>query len=123
MLLLTIATGEPAVAQTAPARNAAADIARLVAVYPTFLDRIDGNVLVWKDGTRMTIDDGRGAKDHETLLATADIKDMFFVPYPLGPTSGPPGRNADPGRARNSEFFNKMYGDCQAGGEPCQSNG
>jgi hypothetical protein len=116
MLLLTIATGEPAVAQTAPARNTAADIARLVAVYPTFLDRVDGNVLVWKDGTRMTIDDGRGAKDHETLLATADIKDMFFSPYPLGRTSGPPGRNADPGRARNPEFFNKMYGDCQAGG-------
>ena len=101
VLLLAIAGGAPVVAQTAPARDTAADIARLVAVYPTFLDRVDGNVLVWKDGTRMTIDDGRGAKDHETLLATADIKDMFFAAYPLGRTSGPPGRNADPGRARN----------------------
>jgi D-alanyl-D-alanine carboxypeptidase-like protein len=116
VLLLAIAGSTPAVAQTPPARNAAADIARLVAVYPAFLDRVDGNVLVWKDGTLMQIDDGRGAKDHETLLATADIKDMFFSPYPLGLTSGPRGRNADPGRARNSAFFNKMYGDCQAGG-------
>jgi hypothetical protein len=36
-------------------------IARLVAAYPAFLDRVDGDVLVWKDGTRMTIDDGRGS--------------------------------------------------------------
>src|ERR1700730_14341975 len=116
MLLLAIAGSMPVVAQTTPARDTAAEIAHLVAVYPAFLDRVEGNVLVWKDGTRMTIDDARGAKDHETLLATADIKDMFFLPYPLGRTSGPPGRNVDPGRARNSAFFNKMYGDCQAGG-------
>ena len=55
-LLLGIATGEPALAQTAPARDIAADIARLLAVYPAFLDRVDGNVVVWKDGARMTID-------------------------------------------------------------------
>jgi hypothetical protein len=116
VLLLAIAGGAPVVAQTAPARDTAADIARLVTVYPTFLDRVEGNVLIWKDGTQMRIDDGLGAKDHETLLATADIKDMFFAAYPLGRTSGPPGRNADPGRARNVAFFNKMYGDCQAGG-------
>ena len=116
VLLLAFVGGEPVVAQTGPARDIADGVARLVAVYPTFLDRVDGNVLVWKDGTRMPIDDGRGAKDHETLLATADIKDMFFMAYPLGRTSGPPGRNADPGRARNSAFFNKMYGDCLAGG-------
>jgi hypothetical protein len=114
-LLLAITGGKPMVAQTAPARDAAADIARLVAAYPAFLDRVDGDVLVWKDGTRMTIDDGRGAKDYETLLAAPDIKDMFFSPYPTGRTSGPPGRNADPGRARNAVFFNKMYGDCQTG--------
>ena len=93
VLLLAIAGGAPVVAQTAPARNTAADITRLVTVYPTFLDRVEGNVLIWKDGTQMRIDDGLGAKDHETLLATADIKDMFFVAYPLGRTSGPPGRN------------------------------
>jgi hypothetical protein len=115
-LLLAIATGAPAIAQTAPAREIASDIARLLAAHPTFLDRADGNVLVWKDGTRMVIDEGRGAKDHETLLATADIKDMFFSSYPVGRMSGPPGKNADPGRARNSAFFDKMYGDCQAGG-------
>ena len=63
----------------------------------------------------MTINEGRSARDHEALLATADIKDMFFSPYPLGRPSEPPHRNADPGRARNAAFFNKMYGDCKAG--------
>lgn len=116
LLAFVAAAGTPAVAQTAPAMDIAADIARLVAVYPAWLDRIDGNALVWKDDTRMPIDDGRGAKDHETLLATADIKDMFFASYPPGRPSGPPDRNADPGRARSTAFFNKMYGDCQAGG-------
>jgi D-alanyl-D-alanine carboxypeptidase-like protein len=119
-LLLAIAAGAAA-AQTAPASDIAADaiaadLARLVQVYPDHLRGIDGNMLVWKDGARMPIDEGRGARDHETLLATADIKDMFFAPYPLGRPSGPPGRNADPGRARNAAFFNKMYGDCKADG-------
>jgi hypothetical protein len=34
--------------------------AALIKAYPNFLDRIDGNDLVWKDGTRMVIDDGKG---------------------------------------------------------------
>ena len=116
LLLLVIIGGERVVAQAAPSRDLAADIARLVAVYPLFLDRVDGNVLVWKDGARMPIDDGRGAKDHETLLTGADIKDMFFAPYPIGPMREPPRRNSDPGRVRNLEFFDRMYGDCRAGG-------
>jgi hypothetical protein len=115
-LLLLIAAGSgPAIAQTAPAPNVAADIARLVKVYPQ-LKGVEGNTLVWNDGTRMPIDEGRGARDHETLLATADIKDMFVAPYAAGRPSQPPRRNADPGRARNTAFFNKMYGDCLAGG-------
>ena len=120
-LLLAMAGSGAAVAQTASTPGIAADgiaagLARLVRVYQDHLRGIDGDRLVWKDGTRMPIDEGRGARDHETLLATADIKDMFFAPYPPGRPSEPPRRNADPGRARNAAFFNKMYGDCKAGG-------
>ena len=114
--LLALAGGAPAAAQSAPPRDIAADMARLIEAYPEKLDRVDGNALVWKDGTRMPIDEGRGARDHETLLATADIKDMFATPYPLGQLSAPPARNSDPGRARNAAFFDKMYGNCLAGG-------
>jgi hypothetical protein len=92
------------------------NVGALIAAYPAHVERIEGNALVWKDGTRMVIDDGRGAKTHEVLLNTADIKDMFFARYPLGASGLPPAVNADPGRARNAPFFDKMYGDCRAGG-------
>src|SRR5262249_7185229 len=36
--------------------------AALLETYPDFLERIDGNELAWKDGTRMRIDDGKGEK-------------------------------------------------------------
>ena len=92
------------------------DLSRLVAAYPDFLERIDGNFLVWKDGTRMAIDDGKGAKDHENRLATSDIEDMFAQPYVAGKPASHPARNEDPGRARNAALFDKMYGNCKAGG-------
>ena len=92
------------------------DVARLVSAYPDFLDRIEGNSLIWKDGTRMPIDDGKGVKDAETRLQSADIKDMFFAPYPAGGPAVAPDVDVDPGRARYEPFFHKMYGDCRTGG-------
>ena len=59
-----------------PLRDA---LARLVKAYPHFIDRIQGNELVWKDGTRMSIDDGHGAKSFEAMLEQPDIKDMFAI--------------------------------------------
>jgi hypothetical protein len=85
----------------------------LVAAYPDFLDRIDGNDLVWKDGTRMSIDDGKGPKTFEAMLDHPDIKDMFAMTYPLGEKGLPPDINSDPGRFRYMPLFNKTYGDCQ----------
>ena len=84
--------------------------------YPDHLERLDGADLVWKDGTRMRVDDGLGPKTHEARLATADIKDMFFPPYVTGAMTAPPALNADAGRARNRALFDKMYGDCTSGG-------
>ena len=65
---------------------AAADpaIDALVAAYPDFLAGSEGNVLIWKDGTRMPISDGRTGKSFEQLLDHPDIKDQFAIPYPLG---------------------------------------
>ena len=87
-------------------------VADFASAYPAFIDRIDGNWLVWKDGTRMKIDDGRGGKAHETLMTSPDIKDMLAFPYRAGATA-PPAIDTDPGRARNAVFFEKMYGDCR----------
>ena len=52
-----------------PATRSPADAAAaLIKAYPDFLDRIEHNDLVWKDGTRMRIDDGEGAKSFDALL-------------------------------------------------------
>ena len=91
----------------------AGSIGPLLAAYPDHLERIEANALVWKDGTRMMIDDGRGPKSHEVRLATADLKDMLAQRYRPGPLAEPPARHFDPGRARNAAFFDKMYGDCR----------
>jgi hypothetical protein len=91
-------------------------LARLVAAYPNFLDRLEGTTLIWRDGTRMETDDGTGAKPFEAWLERPDIEDMLQQHYPTGAEPLPPPTNFDPGRARNSAFFDKMYGDCRKGG-------
>ncbi len=95
---------------------------RLLAAYPEHLERIDGNTLIWRDGTRMTLDDGKGPKPIDAWLDDPDIEDMFSIPYPAGDTSArpgiapePPARDIDPGRARNAALFDKLYGDCRKG--------
>ena len=88
-------------------------LARLVKAYPDFIDRIQGNELVWKDGTRMSIDDGHGAKAFEAMLEQPDIKDMFAMTYPTGDKGLAPEINFDPGRVRYAPLFTKMYGDCR----------
>ena len=90
-------------------------VARLVAAYPDFIDRIEGNALVWKDGARMTIDDQKGAKDFAALLESPDLKDMFYARYPAGALAQAPAADSDPGRVRHAAFFDKMYGDCRKG--------
>lgn len=92
-----------------PARDA------LVAAYPDHLAGYDGNDLIWKDGTRMPISDGRSNKTFDQLLDAPDIKDQFAFAYPLGPEVKPPAVNEDPGRIRFEKFFVKMYGDCKKG--------
>ena len=95
----------------------AADVRRLLDAYPEHLERIDGNALVWRDGTRMTIDDGRSGKGLEQMLDDPDIDDMLAIPYRQTPVPSvlPPAIDSDPGRVRHRAFFGKMYGDCANG--------
>ena len=90
----------------------AATVAALIAAYPEQELSSNGNELIWRDGTRITIDDGNPPKSHADWLAKPDLKDMLFPPYPAGKPLAPPAPNVDPGRARNHAFFSKMYGDC-----------
>src|SRR5262245_7924679 len=112
--LLVVAIPTSAFAQVGPSSPSAA-AAALIRAYPDFLDRIEDNDLVWKDGTRMRIDDGKGAKTFDALLGDPDIKDMFLMKYPLGKQGLAPAVNFDPGRIRYAPLYKKMYGDCRAG--------
>jgi hypothetical protein len=116
ILALCVAVPLPVLAQVGVTRNSGtADVAALVKAYPEFLERMEGNDLVWKDGTRMPIDDGKGPKPFETLLAGPDIKDIFAWTYPAGDRGIPPPLNFDPGRVRYLPLLKKVYGDCAAG--------
>ena len=88
---------------------------RLLAAYPEHLDRVEDGVLLWRDGTRMPLDDGKGTKAFAEWLDHPDIEDTLAVPYPAGDPAAPPAKDVDPGRARNEAFFNKVYGDCRKG--------
>ena len=87
---------------------------RLMAAYPDHIAAVEDNVLVWRDGTRMAIDDGTGPKSFDALLAAPDLEDIFAIPYPAGDPAAP-GIDEDPGRARPEAFFDKMYGNCRTG--------
>lgn len=87
----------------------------LVAAYPDYLSGHDGRHLLWKDGSRMAFDDGKGPKSFKQLLINPDLEDQFYTPYPKGRAGTAPGVNIDPGRVRFEPFFKKMYGDCKKG--------
>lgn len=87
---------------------------RLLAAYPDHLAAVEGGTLVWRDGARMPLDDGRGVKSAPQWLQQPDLEDMLQYPYAAGALAGPP--QQDPGRARNGDFFARMYGDCTKGG-------
>lgn len=93
----------------------AATVERFAAAYPAAIDRIDGDWLIWRDGTRMPLDDGKGIKAFPAWLEDPDIEDTLRLPYPAGSGPAAPAPGSDPGRARNAAFFDKMYGDCRKG--------
>jgi hypothetical protein len=87
----------------------------LVSAYPAFLASQDGETLVWKDGARMPISDGRASKTAAEIIDDPDIDDIFTWRYSLGAKDDPPPTDFDPGRVRPYPFFAKMYGDCRIG--------
>jgi hypothetical protein len=88
---------------------------RLKAAYPDHIAAVEADAVVWRDGTRQPIDDGRGVKSFDDLVRAPDLQDIFAIPYPTGPLVAP-AVDADPGRARPEAFFDRMYGNCKNGG-------
>lgn len=93
---------------------AGAEVSKLVKAYPDFVKAIEDGHVVFMDGSKLPVSDGKAGKSARDLLIDPDIDDMFAYPYPDAfPSSRPPN---DPGRIRNHAFFAKMYGDCAKGG-------
>jgi len=87
----------------------------LVAAYPDQIATYNDKDMIWRDGSRSPISNGRSGKTFDQMLDDADIKDQFAIPYPLGTALKIPAVNEDPGRIRNEALFVKMYGDCRKG--------
>ncbi len=98
-----------------PAKADDAALDHLVQAYPEFRAGHDAEFLIWKDGTRMPLSDGRADKSFDEKLRHPSILDQLSLPYVKGPLAKPPGPQDDPGRFRNVAFFDKMYGDCSKG--------
>jgi hypothetical protein len=98
----------------ATAAQASGPLDALLRAYPDALESFDGTYLLWRDGTRMKVDDGRPDKSMEEQIRDGSILDQLRLPYPAGAPLLPPPQD-DPGRVRNRAFFDKMYGDCHAG--------
>lgn len=107
---ISLALAESAFSQGALNPALERSVAMLIQAYPDQLSHVDGNYLVWRDGTRMVIDDGV-AKDQETRLDQGDIEDMLAQLYPIGRCSyAAPAEGFDPGRVRDEVFLRAMYG-------------
>jgi D-alanyl-D-alanine carboxypeptidase-like protein len=113
--LITVSGSASADSYGAPPSNLPQLLDALIAAYPDYLASHDGTTLIWRDGTRMPVSDGRTDKDFEELLRKPDIDDMFAFAYPPGKDFKTPGTNDDPGRIRFLPLFVKMYGDCRKG--------
>ena len=94
------------------ATSFAGSVDDLLRAYPDALAGFDGIDLIWRDGTRMKVDDGRSDKSMEEQLRHGSILDQLRLSYPAGGTLVPV-PHQDPGRVRNRAFFDKMYGDCR----------
>lgn len=88
---------------------------RLTAAYPKHIRSIDGGTILFRDGTRMAVSDGKVGKSAAERPRTPDVDDMFAEPYVAGRPARPPRAGEDPGRTRYEPFFDRIYGDCSRG--------
>jgi hypothetical protein len=87
----------------------------LVRAYPDQIAGRDDTGIIWRDGTRQNLSDGETDKSFDEKLKNASLIDQLSLPYPKGALTNPPGPQDDPGRFRNTAFFDRMYGDCAKG--------
>lgn len=90
------------------------DILILMLAYPEYITDIqktdNGRVyLIMKSNKKILYDD-KIQKNHEEKLANPDLEDSLSQIYPLEMINSVMDKNFDPGRARNYELLNEVYG-------------
>ncbi|MBA4249385.1 MAG: hypothetical protein C0432_01520 [Candidatus Puniceispirillum sp.] len=88
------------------------DMQRYVAAYPDTIERIEDNYLIWKNGSRMPMQKHLPCCDLKESLKNPDLYRQLSIPYKTNNECGAfiPLENEDPGRIRDTEFFDIMYG-------------
>lgn len=91
------------------------DILTLMLAYPDYIVRLDKTVddkvyCIMKSNKKIIYDD-KTEKSHEEKLANPDLQDMLEQIYPLEKNTEIMDKNFDPGRARNYDLLNEVYGD------------
>ncbi|MBX8464914.1 M15 family metallopeptidase [Deinococcus sp. RIT780] len=102
-----LATWASASAALSPQETAQVDA--LIRAYPAFLSHVDGQALVWRDGTRMPLTRSN-ATSYTGRLNSPGLLDQLAVPYPACAPLRTPAWNVDPGRTRFEPLFRRMYG-------------
>jgi hypothetical protein len=85
----------------------------LVRAYPDFLRGIQGNELIWRDGTRMPVQLYPLSRTPAERLEQPDLAAQLMQSYPAGDCALPTDQADDPGRIRYTPFFARMYGERQ----------
>ncbi|MES2217981.1 MAG: M15 family metallopeptidase [Pseudomonadota bacterium] len=92
--------------------TANADLLRLKQTYPDHIQAISNQFIIWSDGTKMPVQEGKPNKtQQEKLDAPAlidQVNDVCYTYRAINPSTFNP--QDDPGRIRYEPFFRKMYG-------------
>lgn len=94
------------------------DLLILMMAYPEHITGIEKNdsgkvFVIMKSGKKFIYDD-KINKTPEQKLEQPDLQDIMEDLYPLDKTNKVPDKSYDPGRCRNYEFLNEVYGNSRA---------
>lgn len=113
MILLNISSSACAYEDKDYAITMKQDLLTLMLAYPEYivdLELIQDKVyIVMKSGKKILYDDKK-SKSHDEKLSNPDLQDMLEQSYPLEQISNIMDKSFDPGRARNYDILNEVYG-------------
>lgn len=92
------------------------DLQRLQTAYPTAIQSISKEKLIWADGAQLPVQDPPSNKSAEQKLINPSLADQVNnVHYPAGKLTNEQLSKIteDPGRIRYEPFFRKMYGNSE----------